>query len=319
MGRGNSLGPVLFFADEIIALDSNENIYAFSALSRTLRACQIKGNNHKLEVPGIRQSIFNGLMTSTYEKEFYKSRLSGSCQSAEVIVPLIFDLINPRSVIDIGCGIGSWLSVFREHGIEDVLGVDGEWVDKDMLMIPREQFISSDLENPIEVNRRFDLVVSLEVAEHIRPEHASSFIKSLVDLGPVILFSAAIPLQIGKHHVNEQWPDYWVRHFEEHGYVAIDAIRKQIWQDENVEYWYAQNILIFAEQDYIKSHTALDGAMKNTVVTQLSLVHPKMYLLNSAPIRILVGVPLLNTIFLNLVTGKTIRNMIRKCFLRKEK
>lgn len=272
-----------------------------------------------LKYPALNRAISIDLMTSTYEKEFYQSRQSGSRQSAEIIIPLLLDLVNPKSVIDVGCGVGSWLSVFKEHGIEDILGVDGQWVDKDLLMIPRDKFISSDLEKPIRVNRRFDLVVSLEVAEHIRPEHASSFVKSLVDLGPVILFSAAIPLQIGKHHVNEQWPDYWVRHFGEHGYVVVDAIRKRIWHNDNVEYWYAQNILIFVEQDYLKSHPILDGEMKNTVVTQLSLVHPKMYLLNSAPIRILVGVPLLNTIFLNIVTGKTIRNMIRKCFLKSEK
>jgi hypothetical protein len=258
-------------------------------------------------------------MTSTYEKEFFTSRQSGSRQSAEAIVPLLFELIDPKSVIDIGCGVGSWLSVFKEHGIEDVLGVDGQWVDKEMLMIPQEQFISCDLEEPIKINRQFDLVVSLEVAEHIRPEHASTFVKTLVDLGPVILFSAAIPLQIGKHHVNEQWPDYWARRFEEYGYVVIDAIRKRIWQNDNVEYWYAQNILIFAKQDYIKLHSALCDEMNKTIVAQLSLVHPKMYLLNSAPIRILVGVPILNTIFLNIVTGKTVRNMIRKYFLKGKK
>ena len=255
-------------------------------------------------------------MDSIYEKEFYVSRQSGSCRSAEIIVPLLLDLVDPKSVVDVGCGIGSWLSVFKEHGIDDILGIDGKWVDKKMLMIPGEKFISSDLEKPIEVNRHFDLVVSLEVAEHIRPEHASSFVKSLVDLGPVILFSAAIPLQVGKHHVNEQWPDYWVKHFEDHGYSAIDAIRKQIWQNEDVEYWYAQNILIFADHESIRTHPVLHREMKNTSTTQLSLVHPKMYLLNSAPIRIIVGIPFLNSIFLNIVTGKTIRSIIRKCFLK---
>jgi SAM-dependent methyltransferase len=258
-------------------------------------------------------------MAPTYEKEFYESRQSGSRQSAEIVIPLLLNIINPKSVIDVGCGIGSWLSVFKECGIEDVLGVDGQWVDKNILMIPREQFVTSDLEKPIKIDRRFDLVVSLEVAEHIHPEHASRFVKSLVDLGPVILFSAAIPLQVGKHHVNEQWPDYWVQHFNEHGYVVVDAIRKRIWQNDLVEYWYAQNILIFAEQDYVKSHSALYDEMRNTVIAQLSLVHPKMYLLNSAPIRILVGVPFLNTIFLNIITSKTIRSIIRKCFLRSEK
>jgi SAM-dependent methyltransferase len=258
-------------------------------------------------------------MVSAYEKEFYKTRQSGSRQSAKIIIPLIFDLVNPTSVIDIGCGVGTWLSVFEENGIEDFLGIDGQWLDKDLLMIPQEKFISSDLEKPIRINRRFDLVVSLEVAEHIHPENASSFVKSLVDLGPIILFSAAIPFQIGKHHVNEQWPEYWAKHFGEHNYVAIDAIRKRIWENDQVEYWYAQNILIFADKNYIKSHPILYSEMKNTVSSQLSLVHPKMYLLNSAPIRILVGVPLLNAIFLNIVTGKTIRNIIRHFFLKKEK
>jgi SAM-dependent methyltransferase len=255
-------------------------------------------------------------MTPHYEQEFYKCRQYGSCQSAEVIVPLLFELIAPKSVVDVGCGIGSWLSVFKKYGIDDILGIDGAWVDKKMLMIPSEQFISCDLENTIKVDRQFDLVVSLEVAEHIRPENATSYVKSLVDLGHVILFSAAIPLQIGKHHVNMQWPDYWVRLFEEHGYVVIDAIRKRIWQNDDVEYWYAQNVLIFAKHDYVKSHPALKCEMLKTTVTQLSLVHPKMYLLNCAPIRILIGMPILGTIFLNMVTGKTIRNAIRKCFLK---
>jgi SAM-dependent methyltransferase len=274
-------------------------------------------HDHKLEVLALENSQL--IMDSIYEKEFYMSRQSGSRRSAEIIVPLLLDLVVPKSVIDVGCGIGSWLSVFKEHGIDDILGVDGKWVDKKLLMIPCEKFISSNLEEPIEVNRRFDLVVSLEVAEHIRPEHASSFVKSLVDLGPVILFSAAIPLQVGKHHVNEQWPDYWVMLFKEHRYVAVDAIRRQIWQNENVEYWYAQNILIFADLEAIKSHPALYREMKNTSQTQLSLVHPKMYLLNSAPIRIILGIPFLNSLFLNIVTGKTIRSIIRKCFLKREK
>jgi SAM-dependent methyltransferase len=258
-------------------------------------------------------------MDSIYGKEFYMSRQSGSRRSAEIIIPLLLGLVDPKSVIDVGCGIGSWLSVFKEQGIDDILGVDGKWVDRKMLMIPEEKFISSDLEKPIEVSRRFDLVVSLEVAEHIRPEYVQSFIKSLVDLGPIILFSAAIPFQVGKHHVNEQWPDYWVSHFKEHGYTVIDAIRRQIWQNENVEYWYAQNILIFADEGSIKSNPALYREMKNTSTAQLSLVHPKMHLLNSAPIKVILGIPFLNSIFLDIVTGKTMRSIIRKCFLKSEK
>lgn len=255
-------------------------------------------------------------MKRPYENEFYESRQSGSYRSAKIIVPLLLNLISPKSVIDIGCGVGAWLSVFKEQGIDDILGIDGPWVNKKLLMIPPEKFISKDMEKSIELNREYDLVISLEVAEHIRPENASRFVKSLVDLGPVVLFSAAIPLQIGKHHVNEQWPDYWAQHFSNHGYDVIDPIRKLIWQNDDVEYWYAQNILIFARKEYIKMHPVLDREMKKTTISQLSLVHPKMYLLNSTPIRILVKIPVLNSIFLNIVTGRAIRNLIRKWFLK---
>jgi SAM-dependent methyltransferase len=256
-------------------------------------------------------------MTSPYKQDFYKSRQHGSLQSARIIIPLLLELIAPKSVVDVGCGVGTWLSVFKEYDIKDILGIDGEWVDKKMLMISEEQFVSHNLEEPIEIDKEFDLVMSLEVAEHIPPEKASIFIDSLTRLGPVIFFSAAIPFQIGKHHVNEQWPEYWVRHFEKHEYSVIDPIRKKIWQNDDVEYWYAQNLLVFARRDYIEAHPSLEREMENTFMSQLSLVHPKMYQLNSAPIRILLSIPILNTIFLNIITDKTVRNLILERFLRK--
>lgn len=128
------------------------------------------------------------------------------------------------------------------------------------------------------MDRQFDLVVSLEVAEHLPSECAEIFVDSLNRLGPVILFSAAIPFQGGTHHVNEQWPDYWVKHFQEKGYVVIDYIRKQIWQNDNVERWYPQNILMFARRDYLETHPFLKREFENTTTSQLSIVHPKQYL-----------------------------------------
>ena len=98
------------------------------------------------------------------------------------------------------------------------------------------------------MDREFDLVPSLEVAEHLPKPCAEEFVDSLTRLGSSILFSAAIPLQGGKHHLNEQWPAYWARYFQERGYVAIDCIRDKIWQDDNVEFWYARNILIFVRK-----------------------------------------------------------------------
>lgn len=214
----------------------------------------------------------------SYTEDFYKKLKEGSRLSAREIIPMILELIQPRSIIDIGCGIGTWLSVFVESGVDDIYGIDGEHVDSEMLEIPKEHFLSFDLSKPFRMNRQFDLVMSLEVAEHIPSECAKVFVDSLINLGPVIFFSAAIPFQWGEYHVNEQWPEYWVKIFKEKGYVAIDYIRKNIWQNENVEWWYAQNTLIFVMRDHLDNYPLLKSEGESTLISQLSVVHHRNYL-----------------------------------------
>jgi len=252
-----------------------------------------------------------------YTNEFYKIRHEGARRSAEEIVPLIINMIHPVSVIDVGCGAGTWLSVFKEFGVEDIFGVDGDWVDGKILQIPEERFLSYDLKNSLIINKRFDLAISLEVAEHLPEGSAETFVDTLVGLAPIVLFSAAIPFQVGKNHSNNQWPDYWAEHFEKRGYLVVDAIRKKIWQNDNVDYWYAQNILIFIKEDCLNKYPLLKLELENTVKSQLSIVHPKMYMLNSAPIKLTLAIPILRNVFLILVTSKIIRGMILKHFLKK--
>jgi SAM-dependent methyltransferase len=215
----------------------------------------------------------------TYNKRFYFNQQSGSKKSAREIVPIVLTLIRPKSVIDVGCGIGTWLSVFAEQGVSDFLGVDGVWVDKELLQIPKENFAYHDLTKPLEINRRFDLVVSLEVAEHLSNSYAQSFVDSLINLGPVVLFSAAIPYQGGAHHLNEQWPDFWVQLFGKRNYAVVDAVRRRIWQNNKVEYWYAQNTLIFIDLNSVAKYPLLkEELFQRTFNDQLSIVHPNVYL-----------------------------------------
>ena len=143
------------------------------------------------------------------------------------------------------------MEVFRNHHIDDILGVDGEWVPAKLLQIPSACFLAHDLMKPIEIKRRFDLAVSLEVAEHLDRDSARSFVQTLVKLSSVVLFSAAIPYQGGTHHVNEQWPDYWAELFARHGYVAIDCIREKGWNNQDVDWFYAQNMLVFADRQLL--------------------------------------------------------------------
>ncbi len=216
-----------------------------------------------------------------YDKGFYEYQGDGSRVSAREVVPFILELVQPASVVDVGCGLGTWLSVFKEHGIERILGVDGEYVDKTLLQIPLPRFSSRDLKQPLALDEKFDLAVSLEVAEHLPKECSGIFVDSLTRLAPIVLFSAAIPFQGGTHHINEQWPDYWVALFREKGYEAVDCIRKRFWQNDNVEWWYAQNALLFVRRDYLETRAALKKEFEQTNAAQLSLVHPGNYLKKS--------------------------------------
>ena len=220
-------------------------------------------------------------MQDYYTKNFYKFIGEYSQKSAEEIVPLVLKLIPCNQVIDVGCGDGTWLKAFKKYGVEEILGVDGDYVDEDTLVIPKEKFVSFDLKKPLKIKKQFDLVVSLEVAEHLPADCAEIFIDSLTSLGPVILFSAAIPYQGGVNHINEQWPDYWVSLFQEKNYVLIDCVRKKIWNNSNVAYWYKQNILIFVERSYLETNSYLKSEFEkfeNTDNSLLSVVHPTAYL-----------------------------------------
>jgi SAM-dependent methyltransferase len=191
------------------------------------------------------------MIKQPYSPEFFENHQEGSTSSAEIVVPIVLSLFSVSSVVDVGCGVGGWLSVFERLGIDDYLGIDGDYVPRDILRIPPDKFLPRDLLALTDVGRRFDLACSLEVAEHL-PEHcAEQFVTVLVNAAPVVLFSAAIPGQGGTDHLNEQWQSYWWKIFSRHGYVGIDCIRPVVHGDSRVEAWYRQNILVFCKQDLL--------------------------------------------------------------------
>jgi SAM-dependent methyltransferase len=212
---------------------------------------------------------------SAYGEEFFELLREGSKRSAAVIVPLVWELIEPRSVVDVGCGIGAWLAAFARHGVEDYLGVDG-FVPAGLLEIPADRFVEADLTGPLVLGREFDLAVSLEVAEHLPESAAAGFVVSLTRLAPVVLFSAAIPGQGGTEHVNEQWPEYWSRLFGENEYDAVDILRPLVWHDERVEVWYAQNTILYVTRRR-RDRFPLLQRTPLTTDTPLAMVHPQLF------------------------------------------
>jgi hypothetical protein len=168
-----------------------------------------------------------------------------------------------------------------EAGITDVLGIDGAYVDRGALQLPPDKFKPHDLRQPLKLDRTFDMAISMEVAEHLPARYADEFVALLVDLAPAVLFSAAIPQQGGRRHVNEQWPAYWAQKFATHGYLAIDCIRPQVWDRDDIEWWYAQNTLLYIVRDRVESDASLKEAWTRTNPEWLAFPHPRNYLLKA--------------------------------------
>jgi hypothetical protein len=161
-------------------------------------------------------------------------------------------------------------------GIEDILGVDGYLPDAAQSLVPPDHTMRHDLAQPLSLGRRFDIAQSLEVAEHLPSRAAEGFVASLVALSDFIVFGAAIPGQGGTGHINEQWHSYWSDLFARHDYEPVDALRPQAWYDPEVEWWYAQNTLIYVN----RRNTALVEHVRQKAEAQarlLDVVHPRCF------------------------------------------
>lgn len=210
-----------------------------------------------------------------YSADFFTSHRAGSASSAARMVPMILELTGAASVIDVGCGIGTWLAEFANRGVADVLGVDGAWVNPAQLAIPRDKFVAADLARELPVDRVFDLAISMEVAEHLPESCADRFVESLTALAPIVVFSGAIPMQGGTDHTNEQWPGYWVTKFSARGFRPIDCLRPLVWGAEDVEWWYAQNTIVYALDRALAASEPLRTAHARHGGDPLPLVHPR--------------------------------------------
>lgn len=169
--------------------------------------------------------------------------------SASLIVPTFIQTLQPKSVIDIGCGLGTWLKVFEQNGVEDYLGADGHYLNMDMVVCDKNKIKKVDLEKFQDFGRKFDLAITLEVAEHLSENSADNFVKTLVNVTDNIIFSAAIPNQGGMNHINEQWMNYWAEKFAKHNFKVYDVFRMQFWDNPNIEFWYKQNMYFITKNE----------------------------------------------------------------------
>ena len=188
-------------------------------------------------------------------------------------------------MIDMGCGVGTWLKAFQEKGVPEVMGLEGEWLDTRQLAIDPGSFKHWDLKQVYRPEHRYDLALSLEVGEHLPEAESDHLVESLTLAAPMVLFGAAIPGQGGVDHVNERWPTFWMERFAKRGYVCVDAVRPVFWDNPAVKVWYKQNTFLYVQRDamerspqllpyYRPESRLLDAVHPDLFIRQLGYRHP---------------------------------------------
>lgn len=225
----------------------------------------------------------DGIMSmgeSLYGQVFYNSQVVGSLQSAQIYLYHLFSIWGvPESAVDIGCGRGAWLATCSDFGVKRVVGIDGDWNSKEAMLDPRIEFYPANLEKEFTVTGPFDLAISLEVAEHLRPESSDAFVESLSSLSDVVLFGAAFTGQPGVNHINTRPHSFWAKKFFDRGYVLFDLFRPIFWNDERVEACYRQNTFLYVKPGNSLYLTLVNrGYAYDQEAEFIDCVHPVLYL-----------------------------------------
>jgi len=219
-------------------------------------------------------------LSDYYRDDFYTSQIEGSLRSAKKYINFLSAIYKPNSVVDVGCGRGTWLKAFKDSGTEKVVGFDGTWNNQQNMIDQSIIYYAVDLNEPIGITHKekYDLALSLEVAEHLEESSARNFIGSLTDLSDVVMFGAAYTKQGGTNHINEQPHTYWANIFSSHGYVAYDLFRPTFWGDEDVNFWYQQNTFLYVNKDSVIRKLLSDAGyepIKN--IHFMDCIHPILY------------------------------------------
>lgn len=242
-------------------------------------------------------------MGHVYSSTFYDYIERGARASAQRVASYLIPALAPQSVLDIGCGRGAWLAEWQSAGVPEVFGLDGDYVDRNTLRIDPAQFQGRDLSKPFDIGRDFDLVQSLEVAEHLPDSAARTFVENLIRHGDMILFSAAVVGQGGEDHINEQPLDYWRRLFEERDFVAYDAVRPLLAAHSDVEPWYRYNTILYVHP---RAQHKLPAAWQKTIVL------PKQKLREGGNLQWRLRRKIVATMPRKLVDEIAVRNAARK-------
>jgi SAM-dependent methyltransferase len=201
----------------------------------------------------LRRFVRNRLAGHGYDASFFEQLDEMQAASYGVMATSIVEHLQPRFVVDVGCGSGALLAALAFHGIR-TLGLEGSPAGVAAARRRKIDVRQTDLAGPFNVEL-CDVVVSLEVAEHLPATAANGFVASLASAAPHVVFSAATPGQGGRDHINEQPHAYWLDKFGAAGFVADDAITQAVrdeWRRRGVANWYCKNVFFLRRQSSVQ-------------------------------------------------------------------
>lgn len=183
-----------------------------------------------------------------YGKEFFDMVERREGPSARRAAQVIVKFIHPGSVIDLGCGCGTYLLPFREEGIECLgleLSKEGLKRCRQRKMPVRRFDIRKDA---LKTGEKFELCICFEVAEHLPCRFSDRLVGLVTQLSDLALFTAAPPGQEGTSHVNEQPKEFWIEKFGEKDFVLDEKLTgdiKKQWEEGEVIEWLCRNLMVF--------------------------------------------------------------------------
>lgn len=183
----------------------------------------------------------NHIYNKSYYEESYQEEGGGSYANKKLWYPFfdqiaqkIAETYQPKTVLDAGCAYGYLVEAFRKRGIESY-GIDiSEYaishVDKSIQAFCSAQSITEPL--PKEFPKKFDLIISIEVLEHLTAEEGEQALKNLCNYTDTFIFSSTDSDIEDITHINVQRKEYWARIFAQNGFFrelqqSLDYISPQ--------------------------------------------------------------------------------------------
>lgn len=178
----------------------------------------------------------------------------------------IYDRYKPVDVLDLGCGIGGYIQSYQKWGADYVFGVEG-FDPKEDFLVP-DHFLQFDLTKPLDLGKTFDLVLCVEVIEHIESHESDNLLKSIASHArKVVVFSAGRPGQPGIGHVNCQPISFWIDKWRMLGWEP-DPFISSVTRALATYHWFRRNLIVLTKIGEPKHNVKLVSNMIDPIETK---------------------------------------------------